>query len=77
MLYRGHKTCYRYIFNSEYNLAFQKPLKDQCDLCTSYRNSSDQEKEKMKEVFHRHIEDKDLARQNKQTDKQRVQSGGE
>ena len=31
----------------------------------------------MKEVFHRHIEDKDLARQNKQTDKQRVQSGGE
>ena len=44
------KTCagvpvklsyYRHIFNTEFNLAFHHPTKDQCDLCASYHNSNE------------------------------------
>lgn len=44
---------------------------------TSYLNSSDQENEKIEEIFHRHTENRNLALQNKKADKQRVQSDGE
>lgn len=32
------ESVYRDIFNKEFNLAFYKPRKDQCDLCYQYKN---------------------------------------
>ena len=33
-------SYYRHIFNTEFNLEFHHPVKEQCDLCVSYRNSN-------------------------------------
>ena len=56
---------YRKVFDTEYNFAFHRPLKDQCDLCTSYQNSSQSEKENLKYQYENHILNKDLSRQHK------------
>ena len=45
------------IYNTEYlyNLAFHKPIKDQCDLCEVYQNSSSEEKAEIQEEYDRHM----------------------
>ena len=65
---------YRYIFNTHFNIGFQKPMKDQCDLCNSFKNATDSDKIKMKEKYERHIKNKVLARENKQKDKLKAQA---
>ena len=60
---------YRKIFNTNFNIGFHKPLKDQCDLCTQYENLSEVEKMKMKETYDRHITNKRLAKESKEKDK--------
>ncbi|XP_053395869.1 uncharacterized protein LOC128556009 [Mercenaria mercenaria] len=61
---------YRQIFNTQFNIAFNKPLKDQCDLCAEFHSTPDNEKSHlMVKKFERHIRNKNLARQSKDADK--------
>ena len=64
------KYIYTDIFNNEFNLAFHKPLKDQCDVCVSFDNACQEEKVKMKAMFESHLRNKELARLNKSKDKE-------
>ena len=41
----GH-YIYTEIFNTEFNLAFHTPIKDQCDFCISFTNACDAKKRK-------------------------------
>ena len=66
-------NMYRETFNTHFNIAFQKPIKDQCDLCSSYKNATKSDKMKMKEKYDSHIKNKTLARENKEKDKQTAQ----
>lgn len=63
---------YRQIFDYEYNLAFHKPLKDQCDLCVAYQNASETEKTSKQKDYERHIKNKTLSRTNKEEDKNKA-----
>ena len=67
------EKIYRNIFNKNFNLSFQRPLKDRCDFCTSYSFSSEQEKEKLRESFNRHIANKEASRLQKQEDKSKAE----
>jgi len=64
---------YRDIFAKEFNLAFHKPKRDQCNYCTTYKNSSKAEQEKMQENFSAHHKRKEYARELKQLHKTRAQ----
>ncbi|CAG9816238.1 unnamed protein product [Phaedon cochleariae] len=67
------KECiYRKIFCEEYNISFFQPKKDQCGLCTNYNNSNENEKCEMQENFNSHVQNKNLARENKENDKERA-----
>ena len=59
----------RLVFNTEYNLAFHRPMRDQCDLCKSFQNSNNDEKAKLQEEYDRHISNKLLSRASKDSDK--------
>ena len=63
------ESYYRLVFNMEYNLAFHRPMKDQCDLCKSFQNSCNDEKSKLQEKYDRHISNKLLSRASKDSDK--------
>ena len=57
------KECiYRNIFCEEYNLGFFQPKKDQCDLCTKFSNSDENERSEMKEQYDTHLRNKTAAR---------------
>ena len=60
---------YNQIFNTEFNLAFHTPLKDQCDLCISFANASEAEKEKLSEKYDSHMKNKNLVQEHKTFDK--------
>jgi hypothetical protein len=32
------ENVYQEVFNSEFNLSFHKPKKDNCDICEAFRN---------------------------------------
>ncbi|KAJ8948808.1 hypothetical protein NQ314_008343 [Rhamnusium bicolor] len=42
-------TMYSRIFNNHFNISFFTPKKDQCDLCSSYNNAREEEKEAIQE----------------------------
>lgn len=63
---------YREVFNKEFNLGFHKPKKDSCLTCEKYRNMEVEKKELYQEEFNRHQENKNLARQAKQADKEKA-----
>lgn len=65
-------TMYRQIFNYEFNIAFFIPKKDQCQICVSYHNSSDIEKQSLEAEYNSHIEEKNLSREEKNKDKNRI-----
>lgn len=65
----GNYLMYYKIFNEEFNLAFHLPKKDQCEVCLKYRSSTEEEKLTMDEKFNRHVNEKDLCRQEKELDK--------
>ena len=67
----GKKWLYTDIFNTEFNLGFFKPKKDQCDVCEQYLNASDQEKAELQEKFEEHHKNKELSRAQKDLDKDR------
>lgn len=51
-------AMYSTIFNTEYNISFFVPKKDQCDFCETYNNSDMQEKEVLEEKYKMHQEEK-------------------
>jgi hypothetical protein len=63
---------YREIFN-EYNLSFQVPVKDKCDFCTTFKNSSEMEQQEQLESYNCHIQNKDKIRQIKNNVKELAQ----
>ena len=68
------KSAYEHIFNTEFNIGFHKPKKDQCCTCESYRNSSAEEKKQLEESYKKHLKDKELSREEKQKDVQEAKS---
>ena len=61
------KECIRRnIFCAEYNLGFFQPKKDQCDLCTKFSNSDENERSEMKVQYDAHLRNKTAARERKQ-----------
>ncbi|GFN88805.1 tRNA uridine 5-carboxymethylaminomethyl modification enzyme mnmg [Plakobranchus ocellatus] len=62
--YKEHERSsldkYRRIFDEEFNLAFHKPKKNQCEICTSQRNNPTGEE---KESFEEHLSSKLKARE--------------
>lgn len=61
------KHHYYDIFNTQFNIGFFKPKKDQCDICEGYKNATD--KEKLENKYKAHTENKNQARNFKETDK--------
>lgn len=61
-------SMYSKILNTETNIAFHVPKKDQCSLCTNYENGDEDNKEKIKEKFEKHLQEKELSRQEKKKD---------
>ena len=70
-------SMYRHIFNTEFNIGFHKPLKDQCDFCVNYSLKDDNDRIKMKNEYDRHMKNKDLARDSKEMDKNIAQTSSE
>nr|XP_022920737.1 uncharacterized protein LOC111429140 [Onthophagus taurus] len=64
---------YATIFNTKFNIGFFVPKKDQCDLCESYKNTLDNEKMELKQKYEEHLEEKELSRKEKESDKRRAQ----
>ena len=64
----GHATenynFYSRVFREKFNLKFQKPKKDVCDKCQTYKNIPiESRSDEMKEKQEKHIEEKDLTRE--------------
>ncbi|CAG4956054.1 unnamed protein product [Parnassius apollo] len=62
---------YSRIFNQDFNIGFFKPKKDRCDECEAYENASEVEKNKLRESFNLHQEEKSLSRHEKDRDMKR------
>lgn len=65
---------YARIFNTEFNIGFFIPKKDQCDQCEAYKNASIDEKTKLEVAYLQHQEEKEL-RLEKAADKEKAQKG--
>lgn len=63
---------YRKIFNSDFNISFFIPKKDQCDQCTVYKLAEGARKAELEEGYTKHIEEKEKSREEKLKDKQLV-----
>ena len=68
---------YNEIFNTEFNLAFHTPFKDQCDFSDSYANACDEEKEKLSYKYENHTKNKDLVQKHKEVDKNKASSNAD
>ena len=64
-------STFNRIFNTDFNISFFVPKKDQCDLCESYKNANDEEKQKLYQSYEDHLKEKTLARIEKENDKNR------
>ncbi|KAJ8964794.1 hypothetical protein NQ314_004601 [Rhamnusium bicolor] len=62
------KPLYENIFNTEFNIDFHEPKKDQCTTCESYRNYNEVDKKQLKESYNKHLRDKNLSREQKEKD---------
>lgn len=60
------------IFNSEFNISFFTPKKDQCELCTAFANTEGEDKKKLQLKFDEHQREKELSRKEKNEDKSKV-----
>jgi len=67
---------YTDIFNT-YNLSFFKPKKDLCDKCEQYKLASEEEKLILQPSHEEHLKNKNIARENKNLDKQRAANDSE
>ncbi|CAI6371602.1 unnamed protein product [Macrosiphum euphorbiae] len=62
-------TMYSRMFNTEFNISFCVPKKDQCSHCESYKNSDEVEKVHKDEKYQLHLSEKNLSRTEKENDK--------
>lgn len=62
------------IFNTEYNIAFFKPKKDQCELCTAFENAENEEKYALRSKYEIHQKEKKLSRIEKEQDKEEAKT---
>lgn len=65
-------STFNRIFNTEFNISFFVPKKDQCDLCERYKNSNEEGKHKLIQEYEEHLKEKVLARTEKENDKNRT-----
>lgn len=65
-------SFYHQIFCKEFNISFHKPLKDLCDICSSYKNVDASVRSEMEEKYLLHLRNKEAARENKTNDKDRA-----
>lgn len=65
---------YAKIFNTEYNIGFFAPKKDQCDQCEAYKNATEDQKTELETKNNEHLEEKDLSRKEKENDKERAKN---
>ncbi|CAH1979594.1 unnamed protein product [Acanthoscelides obtectus] len=63
---------YRRVFKS-LNLSFHHPKKDQCSLCSSYKEGSTETKAKLEDSFAAHIAERDSVRKKKKDAKESSQ----
>lgn len=59
---------YANVFNTEFNISFFVPKKDQCDECEAYKNAVGQEKLSLKKGYEDHQDQKKLSRKEKAAD---------
>lgn len=64
-------TFYR-MFTLEFNISFFNPKKDQCETCVAFQNATGEDQDKLRPKYEDHLLEKDLARQEKQGDKENV-----
>lgn len=64
-------TMYSRIFNNNFNISFFTPKRDQCDLCCSYNNASEEEKGAIQKKYDEHLKEKVLSRAEKEEDKKK------
>ncbi|KAJ8936102.1 hypothetical protein NQ314_012485 [Rhamnusium bicolor] len=62
---------YYQIFNHEFNISFFTPKKGQCGVCATYVNSSEENKEDLKDDYEIHLSEKELCRDEKKSDKKK------
>ncbi|KAJ8944554.1 hypothetical protein NQ314_009460 [Rhamnusium bicolor] len=62
------KCIYRNIFNSEFNISWYTPKKDQCTLCANYANSNEDRKKDLQQEYDDHIRNKEKSRVEKKLD---------
>ena len=60
--------CRSNALNGEFNIGFFVPKKDQCDTCTTWKISNDEEKVKFKPIHDNHVKHKILCRKLKDED---------
>lgn len=70
----GTYDMYAKIFNTEYNIGFFAPKKDQCDQCEAYKNATEDQKVQLETKNKEHLEEKDLSRKEKEKDKERAKN---
>lgn len=66
------KSTFSNIFHKDFNISFFQPKKDRCEVCVSFENSNDEEKNLLKKNFYEHQKEKLLSRSEKQRDKEKV-----
>lgn len=69
------RHMYETVFNTEFNISFFKPKKDQCSLCESFLNTSLQGRSDIQDKYDNHIKEKNLSRQSKASDVEKSKSG--
>ncbi|KAJ8911490.1 hypothetical protein NQ315_010862 [Exocentrus adspersus] len=67
---------YARIFNTEYNIGFFVPKKDQCDICEAFKNAEGEEKNNMETSHQEHLGEKRLSRAEKDQDKKNITEEG-
>ena len=67
-------SIYRSVFDHQFNLAFFKPIKDQCDICNSFRSKTTDISGEDRVIYQSHLENKSAARDEKQNDKLKAKS---
>lgn len=63
---------YADIFNTEFNISFFVPKKDQCSLCFQFNATNGQTKEALRAEYEKHLKEKALSRTEKASDKAKV-----
>ena len=68
------EKVYRGIFNSEFNLGFHQPKKDQCNTCSKYKNLLGDAKEAYQPIYDEHVVRKQESNTMKEADKKSSQT---